>query len=114
MPSPSPLFGVILPHPPLAPGLYSTVGCHPTRSREFDQHPGGPDAYLLALDKLIGDNLRPSGRVVAIGECGLGARSIFFPGRYRSDLLFPDYDRTHFASKEEQQRHFRECQVSIF
>ncbi|KAF8560215.1 Mg-dependent DNase [Imleria badia] len=70
-------------------GFYATVGCHPTRSREFDQHPGGPDAYLLALDKLIGDNLRPSGRVIAIGECGL------------------DYDRTQFASKEEQQRHFR-------
>jgi len=70
-------------------GLYATVGCHPTRSREFDEHPGGPDAYLLALDELISDNLRPSGRVVAIGECGL------------------DYDRTQFASKEEQQRHFR-------
>jgi len=70
-------------------GLYATVGCHPTRSKEFDQHPEGPDAYLRALDKLIGDNLRPSGRVVAIGECGL------------------DYDRTHFASKEEQQTHFR-------
>jgi len=70
-------------------GFYATVGCHPTHSREFDQHPSGPDAYLLELDKLIGSNLRPSGRVVAVGECGL------------------DYDRTHFATKEEQQRHFR-------
>ncbi|KAG8219675.1 hypothetical protein J3R82DRAFT_630 [Butyriboletus roseoflavus] len=54
----------------------------PTREQgsmqpEFDQHPGGPDAYLLALDKFVGDNLRPSGRVVAIGECGLGGHSIF-------------------------------------
>ncbi|KIJ21910.1 hypothetical protein PAXINDRAFT_63752, partial [Paxillus involutus ATCC 200175] len=70
-------------------GLYATVGCHPTRSTEFDQCPEGVDAYLLALDKLVGDNLNGKGRVVAIGECGL------------------DYDRTHFASKEVQQRHFR-------
>ncbi|KAF9244544.1 hypothetical protein BU15DRAFT_85921 [Melanogaster broomeanus] len=70
-------------------GLYATVGCHPTRSKEFDEYPGGPEAYLLALDKLIGGNLNGKGRVVAIGECGL------------------DYDRTHFASKEVQQRHFR-------
>ena len=65
----------------LATGFYATIGCHPTRSKEFDRHPGGPDAYLLALDKLIGDNLRPSGRVVAIGECGLGGHSIFSRGR---------------------------------
>ena len=95
------------------PGLYATIGCHPTRSKEFDQYPGGPDAYLLALDKLIGDNLRPNGRVVAIGECGLGDYMVFSRGTYRNVQLVADYDRTHFASKEEQQRHFREYQVPI-
>jgi hypothetical protein len=53
-------------------GLYATVGCHPTRSTEFDKFRGGPDAYLLALDSLIANNLTGPGRVVAIGECGLG------------------------------------------
>lgn len=54
-------------------GLYATIGCHPTRSAEFDKFRGGPDAYLAALDKLISQNLTGRGRVVAIGECGLGA-----------------------------------------
>ncbi|GBE77751.1 Deoxyribonuclease Tat-D [Sparassis crispa] len=74
--------------------LYATVGCHPTRSTEFDQHTGGPEAYLVALDKLVQENLSGGGRVVAIGECGL------------------DYDRTHFASEEVQRRHFR-SQLSL-
>lgn len=52
--------------------LYATVGCHPTRSSEFDKFQGGPEAYLNALDKLIESNLNGKGRVVAIGECGLG------------------------------------------
>lgn len=54
-------------------GLYATVGCHPTRSSEFDKNPDGPEKYLEALDTLIGENLTGIGRVVAIGECGLGA-----------------------------------------
>lgn len=54
-------------------GLYATVGCHPTRSGQFDEFKGGPDAYLEELDKLIQENLKGKGRVVAIGECGLGA-----------------------------------------
>jgi TatD DNase family protein len=61
--------------------LFCTAGCHPTRSAEFDKHPGGADVYLKELDELIGKSLRDSvngssgeGRriVVAIGECGLG------------------------------------------
>ncbi|OJA16232.1 hypothetical protein AZE42_00056 [Rhizopogon vesiculosus] len=70
-------------------GLFATVGCHPTRSKEFDQHPGGPEAYLHELDTLISAHLHGKGRVVAIGECGL------------------DYDRTHFAPADVQRQHFR-------
>ncbi|RPD82351.1 Mg-dependent DNase [Lentinus tigrinus ALCF2SS1-7] len=70
-------------------GLYATVGCHPTRSSQFDQFPSGPDRYLEELDKVIAANLTGKGRVVAVGECGL------------------DYDRTHFAPAEVQRRHFR-------
>ncbi|KAJ7099625.1 hypothetical protein C8R43DRAFT_1048592 [Mycena crocata] len=75
-------------------GFFCTIGCHPTRSAEFDKFQGGPDAYLLALDELVANNLQGIGRVVAIGECGL------------------DYDRLHFASTEVQQRHFR-SQLSL-
>ncbi|EIW86875.1 Mg-dependent DNase [Coniophora puteana RWD-64-598 SS2] len=70
-------------------GLYATIGCHPTRSSEFDKHPEGPLAYLDALDKLLASNGQGKGRGVAIGECGL------------------DYDRTHFAAKDVQQKAFR-------
>ncbi|KAI9461016.1 Mg-dependent DNase [Lactarius psammicola] len=66
--------------------LYATVGCHPTRSREFEKNPSD---YLQALDELVGAHLSGPGRVVAIGECGL------------------DYDRTHFAPAAVQQKHFR-------
>ncbi|KAJ6621573.1 hypothetical protein B0H10DRAFT_1789430, partial [Mycena sp. CBHHK59/15] len=75
-------------------GFYCTIGCHPTRSSEFDKYKSGPDAYLLALDKLVASNLQGSGRAVAIGECGL------------------DYDRTHFATPVVQQKHFR-SQLSL-
>lgn len=54
-------------------GLYATVGCHPTRSTEFDKFKGGPDAYLSGLEALISKHRGGKGRVVAIGECGLGA-----------------------------------------
>jgi TatD DNase family protein len=66
--------------------LYATVGCHPTRSTEFEKDPSG---YLQALDDLVGAHLTGPGRAVAIGECGL------------------DYDRTHFASADIQRKHFR-------
>lgn len=70
----------------LCSDLYATVGCHPTRSKEFEKDPSG---YFQALDELVEANLNGPGRVVAIGECGL------------------DYDRTHFASPAIQQKHFR-------
>ena len=53
-------------------GLYATIGCHPTRSSQFDKFKGGPSAYLDALDELVEKHLRGKGRVVAVGECGLG------------------------------------------
>jgi len=75
-------------------GFYATIGCHPTRSGQFDQFKGGPSAYLDALDKLIETHLRGKGRVVAVGECGL------------------DYDRTHFSDPDTQRKHFR-SQLSL-
>ncbi|THH33445.1 hypothetical protein EUX98_g734 [Antrodiella citrinella] len=74
--------------------FYATVGCHPTRSGQFDSFKGGPEKYLQQLDKLIASHLTGSGRVVAVGECGL------------------DYDRTHFSSAEVQRKHFR-SQLSL-
>lgn len=53
-------------------GMYATVGCHPTRSKEFDQYNGGPVAYLRALEELVKSHIEGKGRAVAIGECGLG------------------------------------------
>ncbi|KAG8716991.1 hypothetical protein FRC09_014915 [Ceratobasidium sp. 395] len=70
-------------------GFFATVGCHPTRSSQFDSFPGGPDAYLERLDQLIASHLTGKGRCVAVGECGL------------------DYDRLHFSSAETQRKHFR-------
>ncbi|CAL1695080.1 unnamed protein product [Somion occarium] len=74
--------------------FYATVGCHPTRSKQFDQFKSGPEGYLQELDKVIEQNLSGKGRAVAVGECGL------------------DYDRTHFASPETQRTHFR-SQLSL-
>ncbi|KAI9280693.1 hypothetical protein BY458DRAFT_430533 [Sporodiniella umbellata] len=63
--------------------LYSTVGCHPTRCKEFEKHPNGPQAYFQELSKLA-----ESKCVIAIGECGL------------------DYDRLHFCPKGVQKKYF--------
>jgi len=53
--------------------FYATVGCHPTRTTDFDKYDeDGPEGYLQALDDLISANLTGRGRVVALGELGLG------------------------------------------
>jgi len=50
-----------------------TVGCHPTRCSEFESHKGGPEGYFNALKDMLA-NPSAKGKIVAIGECGLGKR----------------------------------------
>lgn len=58
--------------------LFSTVGCHPTRSLELEDD---AQQYIDSMVKLAKDNVD---KVVAVGEFGL------------------DYDRLHFSGKEAQ------------
>lgn len=52
--------------------LYTTVGCHPTRCKEFEETDKGVESaqeYYDSLCQLVTDN---RSKVVSIGECGLG------------------------------------------
>jgi TatD DNase family protein len=55
---------------PCADRLYCTVGVHPTRCTEFEQHPGGGAQYMAELRAVIAQG-RECGKVVALGELGL-------------------------------------------
>ena len=68
------------------PRLFTTCGVHPTRCHEFEDAKQSSD-YLNELLSIAKEGAK-SGKIVAIGECGL------------------DYDRTQFTDKETQLRHF--------
>lgn len=72
---------------------YATVGVHPCQAKSFEKHPGGPRDLLQELETLA---IEGNGRslATAFGEIGL------------------DYDRLHFAGKEEQLAYF-EAQLDI-
>ncbi len=50
--------------------LYCTVGVHPTRCKEIEDSPQGPEAYWDALRVMLKAHAA-DGKIVAIGECGL-------------------------------------------
>ncbi len=66
-------------------GCFSTVGCHPTRCKEFLEKAATPEMYLAKLRAVAEKYVDV---VVAVGECGL------------------DYDRLFFCPKDIQLRCF--------
>jgi TatD DNase family protein len=64
--------------------LFATVGCHPTRCKEFGETEEQAEEYLSKLRQVI----TSSSKVVAVGELGL------------------DYDRTHFCPIPVQKKGF--------
>eukprot|EP00051_Salpingoeca_urceolata_P020500 m.308308 g.308308 ORF g.308308 m.308308 type:complete len:151 (+) comp19631_c1_seq12:246-698(+) len=56
----------------MKPGLFSTVGCHPTRCNEFEEHEEGPDAYydaLLDMAKDDGGKVEHASQISTVGLC---------------------------------------------
>jgi TatD DNase family protein len=49
--------------------LYATVGVHPTRAGEFEEHAQGKQGLVRELEEVLE---KEEGKVRAIGECGLG------------------------------------------
>lgn len=72
---------------------YATVGVHPCQANILDKHPGGPTVLLQELETLAIE-AKGRGLATAFGEVGL------------------DYDRLHFAGKEQQLKYF-EAQLDI-
>ena len=72
---------------------YATVGVHPCQAKSFDRYLGGPDVLLQELETLAIE-AKGQGLATAFGEIGL------------------DYDRLHFAGKEQQLKYF-EAQLDI-
>ena len=69
--------------------LYCTVGCHPTRTLEFETEGENPDNYLRKLVELASAN---RDKVVAAGEMGLGQAHYF--------VSFPSHVQQKHATKE--------------
>ena len=57
--------------------LFCTVGVHPTRCLELEEYPDGTEAYIRALMDIIEEG-KAIRKVVAVGECGLGAAPSIF------------------------------------
>ena len=72
---------------------YATVGVHPCRATSFDEYPGGSTVLLQEL-KTLAIEAKGRGLATAFGEIGL------------------DYDRLHFAGKEQQLKYF-EAQLDL-
>lgn len=83
--------------------LFCTVGCHPTRCGEFESTKNiTPAEYLQQLQDIAVSNI---GKVVAVGEFGLGVCACcnYF---YSWETLnyCADYDRLQFCSKDVQKQ----------
>ncbi|KAI9321623.1 hypothetical protein BX666DRAFT_2017491 [Dichotomocladium elegans] len=70
--------------------LFSTVGCHPTRCKEFEDHLGGPADYLDKLLKIVTENKSTVSTFALV---------------FIHDST-EDYDRLHFCPKETQKKYF--------
>ena len=70
--------------------LFCTVGVHPTRCGEIKEYPGGEEAYMALLQEVLAEG-KALGKVVALGECGLGELILSgsLPGRAHAGCCLP-------------------------